>query len=60
MVRLGHAVPSQVNGNGSGDRDDPGTLQRMLVRTPGRGEGPSIRDDDFKYRTDFLTVILLG
>ncbi|XP_014013604.1 tudor and KH domain-containing protein isoform X2 [Salmo salar] len=30
MVSLGHAVPSQVNGNGSGDRDDPGTLQRML------------------------------
>nr|XP_046224511.1 tudor and KH domain-containing protein isoform X3 [Oncorhynchus gorbuscha]XP_046224512.1 tudor and KH domain-containing protein isoform X3 [Oncorhynchus gorbuscha]XP_046224513.1 tudor and KH domain-containing protein isoform X3 [Oncorhynchus gorbuscha] len=30
MVSLGHAVPSQDNGNGGGDRDDPGTLQRML------------------------------
>ncbi|XP_045082150.1 tudor and KH domain-containing protein isoform X1 [Coregonus clupeaformis] len=30
LVSLGHAVLSQDNGNGSGDRDDPGTLQRML------------------------------
>uniref|UniRef100_A0A4W5PVG0 Tudor and KH domain containing n=2 Tax=Hucho hucho TaxID=62062 RepID=A0A4W5PVG0_9TELE len=35
LVSLGHAVPSQDNGNGSGDRDDPGTLQRMLEDVTG-------------------------
>ncbi|XP_019901773.1 tudor and KH domain-containing protein isoform X1 [Esox lucius] len=30
LVRLGHAVPSQCNGEGRSEQDNPGLLQRML------------------------------
>ncbi|KAJ7987823.1 hypothetical protein DPEC_G00330510 [Dallia pectoralis] len=30
LVRLGHAVPSQCNGDGRSEQDNPGLLQRML------------------------------